>query len=263
MAGPSGEYHPRKVIPLKGIENRIRLLIRFQHHARTGCLRMKTVYLIAALAGTLLPWTFFAGFLVEHGVDLSLFVAQLFANSPATGFTVDLLISCAVFWIWSFRDAREHGVKGWWLATRRREGTFACLDHSTICSLHVCNSILDKKLRQSKEGTDRPDPARSFVLRRGARRETMRIDSSPAPKPPDEGWKNDLGAVGRLTCARFGTGGNRAVPNGLVRGNFGRFWGELSRSRLGRGGRRLDLPGPQCTTEPRSHQRTKASRGGE
>ncbi|WP_422375506.1 DUF2834 domain-containing protein [Roseibium sp.] len=76
---------------------------------------MKTIYLAAAIIGTLLPWSFFAGFLAQNGIDLPVFLAQIFANGPATGFTVDLLISCAVFWIWSFRDARENNVAGWWL----------------------------------------------------------------------------------------------------------------------------------------------------
>ncbi|MCK7611594.1 DUF2834 domain-containing protein [Roseibium sediminicola] len=76
---------------------------------------MKTVYLVAAVAGTLLPWAFFAGFLGAHGADIPLFVSLLFASKPSAGITTDLLISCAVFWIWSWRDARENGVAGWWL----------------------------------------------------------------------------------------------------------------------------------------------------
>lgn len=76
---------------------------------------MKTIYLTAAVLGTLVPWAFFAGFLGVHGADIPLFVSQLFASKPSAGFTTDLLISCAVFWTWSWRDAREHGVAGWWL----------------------------------------------------------------------------------------------------------------------------------------------------
>lgn len=76
---------------------------------------MKTLYFVAAIAGTLLPWAFFSGFIATFGVDLPLFIAQVFATGPATGFTLDLLISCAVFWVWSYRDARELGIAGWWL----------------------------------------------------------------------------------------------------------------------------------------------------
>ncbi|WP_305986359.1 DUF2834 domain-containing protein [Roseibium sp. MMSF_3544] len=76
---------------------------------------MKTLYLAAAIFGTLVPWLFFAGFIAENGVSLPLFVAEVFATRPATGFAADLLICCAVFWIWSWRDARENAVPGWWL----------------------------------------------------------------------------------------------------------------------------------------------------
>lgn len=67
---------------------------------------MKTLYLFAAVAGTVVPWIFFGGFISEHGIDLTLFVAMIFATKPAGGFAADLLIYCAVFWIWSWRDAR-------------------------------------------------------------------------------------------------------------------------------------------------------------
>jgi len=76
---------------------------------------MKTVYLIAAALGTLLPWAFFAGFIGTNGLDIPLFVSLLFATRPSAGFTVDLLVSCAVFLIWSWRDAREHSIANWWL----------------------------------------------------------------------------------------------------------------------------------------------------
>ncbi len=76
---------------------------------------MKTLYLSAAILGTLVPWIFFGGFLAEHGISLPLFVAEVFATKPASGIAVDLLICCVVFWIWSWRDAKETNVRGWWL----------------------------------------------------------------------------------------------------------------------------------------------------
>lgn len=76
---------------------------------------MKSPYLILAIAGTIIPWIFFAGFIAEYGLAVPLFIAQVFATGPASGFAADLLICCAVFWIWSWRDAREYGVPNWWL----------------------------------------------------------------------------------------------------------------------------------------------------
>jgi hypothetical protein len=41
---------------------------------------MKTLYLLAAILGTLVPYFFFVPFLMKHGIDIPLFVDQLFAN---------------------------------------------------------------------------------------------------------------------------------------------------------------------------------------
>ena len=76
---------------------------------------MKLFYLATAVFGTFLPWLYFAGFVAENGVNVPLFIAQIFATKPSAGFTADLLISSAVFWAWSWNDAREKNVPGWWL----------------------------------------------------------------------------------------------------------------------------------------------------
>lgn len=77
--------------------------------------RHKKFYVALAILGTLLPWSFFGMFIHTHGVDLSLFVKGLYANNAAGGFTTDVLLSLLVFWVWSYKDAKEHHVKHWWL----------------------------------------------------------------------------------------------------------------------------------------------------
>ena len=75
---------------------------------------MKNFYLVLTIAGTVIPCAFFGSFLMGHGFNLAEFVVQLFATSPASGFTTDLLITSAAFWIWSFRESRMLGLKNWW-----------------------------------------------------------------------------------------------------------------------------------------------------
>ena len=75
---------------------------------------MKNIYLLFAVAGTIIPYAFFGNFAFEHGLNLSEFIAQLFATSPASGFTADLLVTSAAFWIWSFREAKLRGLNNWW-----------------------------------------------------------------------------------------------------------------------------------------------------
>lgn len=75
---------------------------------------MKRIYLAGAVIGTLVPWGFFAAYFLGAGPDLPGFVRALFANPAAGGFSADVLVSILIFWIWSYRDARMHGIGAWW-----------------------------------------------------------------------------------------------------------------------------------------------------
>lgn len=76
---------------------------------------IRSFYLVMAVAGTVVPWLFFRPFFAQHGLAIPLFLQSLFANGPAAGFSADVLISILVFWVWSWADARRHGVARWWL----------------------------------------------------------------------------------------------------------------------------------------------------
>ena len=75
---------------------------------------MKNIYLLLAVVGAVVPCIFFGEFIFNEGVNLSGFVRQLFVNSPASGFTADLLITSTAFWIWSLVEARKLEMKHWW-----------------------------------------------------------------------------------------------------------------------------------------------------
>ena len=72
---------------------------------------MKNVYLLLAVLGAVVPYLFFFEFFAESGIDLALFVAALFANGAAGGFTADLLITSSVFWVYMF--TRREGPAPW------------------------------------------------------------------------------------------------------------------------------------------------------
>ena len=65
---------------------------------------MRTVYLALAILGTVVPYGFFITHFQTDGLGLGTFVQALFVNGAAGGFTSDILISSAVFWIWVFRS---------------------------------------------------------------------------------------------------------------------------------------------------------------
>jgi hypothetical protein len=76
---------------------------------------MKTLYLLLAIVGLVLPYYFLAAFLVEHGLDLALLVQQLFANRISTFFAVDLIISSAVFWVFVYQESARRQVPHAWV----------------------------------------------------------------------------------------------------------------------------------------------------
>jgi hypothetical protein len=72
---------------------------------------MKNAYLLLAVIGAIVPYIFFAGFFAEHGVDITTFLPALFANGAAGGFSADLLITSATFWLYMF--TRKAGPAPW------------------------------------------------------------------------------------------------------------------------------------------------------
>ncbi len=62
-------------------------------------MNLKSFYLIAAIAGAIIPYLFFISFAAEEGLNLVAFVQGLFVNGAAGGFTADLLLSSVVFWV--------------------------------------------------------------------------------------------------------------------------------------------------------------------
>lgn len=78
-------------------------------------LNLNRFYIIAMVAGTLVPWVFFGSWIGQNGLELGSFVADLFVNGAASGFSSDLLITSVVLWVWSYIDGRQLNVSLWWM----------------------------------------------------------------------------------------------------------------------------------------------------
>lgn len=76
---------------------------------------MKIFYLIMAVIGTVIPWIFFGSFFALNGFDILIFVESLFVNGAAGGFSVDVMLSILVFWVWAWGDAKREAVDRWWI----------------------------------------------------------------------------------------------------------------------------------------------------
>lgn len=77
-------------------------------------MKPKTIYLILCLPGLVLPAWFLLQFLREHGLDLRLFFAQLFANPVSSFFGMDVIVSSVVLWALVYFEGRRAGVKHLW-----------------------------------------------------------------------------------------------------------------------------------------------------
>jgi|SRR5215208_6970870 len=75
----------------------------------------QSFYLVLALLGLVLPYWFFFQFFNANGLNLALLMQQLFANPVSIAFTVDLLISIIVFWVYMFSEANKLQMKNAWL----------------------------------------------------------------------------------------------------------------------------------------------------
>ncbi len=76
---------------------------------------MQWLYLIAAILGTVLPLSQFIPFLIAHGLDIPLFIEQLFQNHVSGFFGMDVIVSSLVLWLFVFSEGRRRGMNNLWL----------------------------------------------------------------------------------------------------------------------------------------------------
>ncbi|MBX3041715.1 MAG: DUF2834 domain-containing protein [Bdellovibrionaceae bacterium] len=76
---------------------------------------MRNIWLVLAVLGVAIPFSHFAPFLMEQGLNLPLFWDLLFANRVSSFFATDLIISSIAFLLWSYFDSKKNKVTHWWL----------------------------------------------------------------------------------------------------------------------------------------------------
>ncbi|MGG1660263.1 DUF2834 domain-containing protein [Brevibacillus sp. NRS-1366] len=76
---------------------------------------MKSIYLLLAIAGAVLPYSHFVPFLQANGLNLALFTSQLFVNDISSFFATDFLICCVVFFLFLYQETKKRNIKYAWL----------------------------------------------------------------------------------------------------------------------------------------------------
>ena len=75
----------------------------------------KTAYLLLGVLGIALPYSQFLPWVLEHGLDLGLFMRELFANRIGGFFGMDVLVSALTLAFLVFTEGRERKVRALWL----------------------------------------------------------------------------------------------------------------------------------------------------
>jgi hypothetical protein len=76
---------------------------------------MKTVYLVLAIIGLIVPYYFFLQLPAEDGFNLPALIQPFFANNFMRGAAMDLTISVLVFWLFLFVEASKLQMKNAWV----------------------------------------------------------------------------------------------------------------------------------------------------
>jgi Protein of unknown function DUF2834 len=78
---------------------------------------MKTryVYLICCVLGLILPYSQFVPWIFEHGLNLTLFFRELFANRISAFFAMDVILSAIVLILFVQNEGKRLQVRRLWL----------------------------------------------------------------------------------------------------------------------------------------------------
>src|SRR5207249_10349576 len=92
-------------------------------------LRQRYIYLVLCVVGVFLPYWQFVPWFLDHGLDIPLFVQQLFANRIGAFFGLDVLVSSLVLWIFVFAEGGRLGMRRLWVPV----SALSCLAYRSDC----------------------------------------------------------------------------------------------------------------------------------
>ena len=75
---------------------------------------MQIIYIILSIFGLVLPYSHFLSFIADNGLNLFLFLEQLFANQISSFFAFDVFVSSVVFFVFVFKEGRRLQMKWLW-----------------------------------------------------------------------------------------------------------------------------------------------------
>lgn len=82
---------------------------------KVEAMKLRYLYLVLALIGLILPFSQFFPWLMEHhGLNMALFIPDLFANRISGFFALDVIVSAIVLIIFVLAEGRRLGMRNMW-----------------------------------------------------------------------------------------------------------------------------------------------------
>jgi len=78
-------------------------------------MKPKTLYLALCLAGFAIPYAEFVPWLHQHGLNLALFVRELFANRIGAFFGMDVIVSAVALIVFTRIESKRLAIRNRWL----------------------------------------------------------------------------------------------------------------------------------------------------
>jgi len=78
-------------------------------------MRPKILYLALCILGVVLPYGEFVPWFLQHGLNLPLFVRELFANRIAAFFGMDVIVSAVALLVFARIESARMGIRNRWL----------------------------------------------------------------------------------------------------------------------------------------------------
>ena len=74
----------------------------------------RSIYLALFVIGTIVPYLSFGPWVMDHGLDISRLVEELFANRISAFFGLDVIVSSVVLWAFVAFEGTRAGVRHTW-----------------------------------------------------------------------------------------------------------------------------------------------------
>jgi Terpene cyclase DEP1 len=78
-------------------------------------MKPKTLYFVLCLIGLLLPYSQLVPWVLQHGLNLPLFVRELFANRIGAFFGMDVIVSAVALLVFTRIESTRLGIRRRWL----------------------------------------------------------------------------------------------------------------------------------------------------